>query len=202
MRLLSSVLPEFSREAILGDMQESYAQIAAEQGAAAARRWYWGEALAALPGFALYGLQTTRIRRQIVIGNLWNENWFGKQDSRLVAGIAFLFAIPALLVIGLALVYFTFGPATAMAIPGAPQLMNVMETGWMNIGSVRLPIGILMLAGLGLAVLVNALALVQIKIENVKDAWRFSFTVKRQIWNFLLLVLVVLLGLGMDWLIT
>jgi hypothetical protein len=196
------LLPDFSRDAILGDLHETFTQIDLKQGPTAARTWYWGETLAALPGFALHSLRTTGIRRQTVIGNIWNDNWFGKQDSRLVAGIALLFAIPALLVVGLALIYLTLGPATAMAIPGATQLMNVMETGWMSIGSLRLPVGILMLAGLGLAVLVNVLALVQIKIENVKDVYRFTFTVKRYFWNFLLLALVVLLGLGMDWLIS
>lgn len=202
VRILSNLLPEFSRDAVLGDMQETFTQVEIEQGLAAAKRWYWRETLTALPGFALHSLQTIRIRRQVVIGNLWNGNWFGKQDSRLVAGIGFLFMLPALLAIGFAVIYVSAGETTAMAIPGSTQLLGWMESGWMSIGSVRLPIGILMLAGLALAVLINALALVQIKIENVKDAWRFTFTIKRHAWNYVLLALVLLLGLGMDWLIT
>lgn len=135
-------------------------------------------------------------------GNFWNDNWFGKQDSRLVAGIALLLMLPSLLVIGFAAVYFSFGEATATSIPGSTQLLGWMESGWISIGGLRLPVGIIMLGGLFLAVLINMLALVQIKIENVKDAFRFTFTVKRRALNWLLLVLVVLLGLGMDALIT
>jgi hypothetical protein len=202
-RMLAALLPEFSRDAILGDLHENFAQIELEQGTAAARRWYWGETLGALPGFALHSLRTTGLRRQqAVIGNMWNDNWFGKQDSRLVAGIGFFFVLPALLVIGLAFIYFTFGPATATAIPGATQVIGWMESGWLTIGSLRLPVGILMLVGLALAGLINVLALVQIKIESLKDSFRFSFTIKRQFWNLLLLGLIVLLGLGMDKLIS
>jgi hypothetical protein len=202
VRILSSLLPEFSRDAILGDLQEDFAQIEMEQGAAAASRWFWRQTLSALPGFALHSLNTTRSRRQFVNGNIWNENWFGKQDSRVAAGIGFVLLLPALLTVGLAMLWFNFGPATVTSIPGASQLMSWMETGYMQIGSFTLPVGMLIMGGLGLALLINLLAVIKINIEHVKDSWRFTFTVKRQPWSLILLALVVLLGFGMDWLIT
>lgn len=200
--ILSSLLPEFSKEAILGDMQETFAQLVLERGARAARRWYWQEALAALPGFAMHSFQTTQNRRQPVNGNIWNENWFGKQNSRLVAGNGFLFLLPALLIVSFAALYFTIGEARLTTLPGAAQLLTWMETGFIDMGAVHFPIGVILLGGLFLALLINVLAIVQINIENVKDAYRATFTVRRKAWNLILLVLVVLLGFGLDWLIT
>lgn len=202
LRILGSVLPDFSRDAILGDMQETFAQMEIEQGRGAATRWFWAETLAALPGFALHSLNSTRTRRQLVNGNIWNENWFGKQDSRLVAGIGFLLLLPALLTVALAVVWFNFGAAAVTSIPGASQLMSWMETGQMQIGSMTLPVGIFIMGGLGLALLINLLAVVKINIERLNDSYRFTFTIKRQPWSLILLALVVLLGLGMDWLIS
>ena len=202
VRILSSLLPEFSRDAILGDLQEGFAQIEMEQGAAAASRWFWSQTLSALPGFMLHSLNTTRSRRQFVNGNIWNENWFGKQDSRVAAGIGFLLLLPALLTVGLAVLWFNFGSAFVASIPVASQMMGWMETGYMQIGSFTLPVGILIIGGLALALLVNLLAVMKINIERVKDSWRFTFTVKRQPWSLILLGLIVLLGFGMDWLIT
>jgi hypothetical protein len=202
VRILSSLLPEFSRDAILGDLQEGFAQIEMEQGAAAASRWFWRQTLSALPGFALHSLNTTRNRRQFVNGNIWNENWFGKQDSRLIAGIGFLLLLPALLTITLAVLWFNYGDATVASIPGASQMMAWIETGQMQIGSMTLPVGIFIMGGLGLALLINLLAVMKINIENIKDNWRLTFTIKRQPRSLILLALVVLLGFGMDWLIT
>jgi hypothetical protein len=204
-RILGSLLPEFSRDAILGDMHETFAQIAAEQGTAAAARWYWREALAALPGFALHSLNTTRSRRQIVNGNIWNENWFGKQDSRLAAGIGFVLVLPALLAVGLAVLFVIFGKpfiAGVNSIPAGAQFLAGLETGYIVIGGVSLPLGIVAMGGLGVALLINLLAVVKINIETIKDNWRFTFTVKRQPWSIILLALIMLLGLGMDRLIS
>jgi hypothetical protein len=201
-RLLGSLLPEFSRDAVLGDLQETFAQIEIEQGSSAARLWYWRATLSALPGFALHSLQTTRIRRQVVIGNIWNDNWFGKQDSRLVAGIGFVLLLPALITVSLAVIWFSFGQATFNAIPGATLVGEWMETGYMHIGSLSFPIGILIIGSMLLTVLVTALAAMKINIERVKDNYRFTFTIKPQAWNVMLAILVILLGLGLDWLIT
>ncbi len=202
VRILGSLLPEFSRDAVLGDLHETYAQIEIEQGAAAANRWYWRETLSAIPGFALHSLNTTRSRRQVVNGNIWNENWFGKQDSRVAAGIGFLLLLPALLTVGLAVLWFNFGAAFVSSIPGASQMMGWLETGQMQLGGMTLPIGIFIMGGLGLALFINLLAVMKINIERVKDSWCFTFTVKRQPWSMILLGLIVLLGFGMDWLIT
>lgn len=202
LRILGRLLPDFSRDAILGDLHETYAQIHAEQGAARADRWYWQEALAALPRFALHAMQNKNFRRQIVNGNIWNENWFGKQDSRLVAGIGFVALLPALVFVGLAMVWFNLGPASFNSIPGAAQLMDWMETGYMQVGGLTLPTGILIVGSLLLTVLVTALAILKINIERVKDSCRFTFTIKPQAWSVILAILVVLLGFGLDWLIS
>jgi hypothetical protein len=202
VRLFSRLLPDFSRDAILGDMEETFAQIEMERGVGAARRWYWLETLAALPSFAIHSLQTTQIRRQIVIGNTWNENWFGKQDSRLVAGIGFVLLLPALITVSLALIWFNFGPAIFDLIPGAHALQEWMETGYIQVGSLSFPVGILIMGSLLLTVLVTALAAMKISIERVKASYRFTFTIKPEAWSVVLAILVVLLGIGLDWLIT
>jgi hypothetical protein len=202
LRILTSLLPDFSREAILGDLHETYAQIRTEIGAARADRWFWRETLGALPRFTLHAMQNTNFRRQIVSGNIWNENWFGKQDSRVVAGIGFVVLLPALVLVSLAMVWFNFGPATFNKIPGAAQLMEWMETGYMQLGSLSFPIGILIMGSLLLTVLVTALAIMKINIERDKDNYRFTFTIKPKAWSVILAVLVVVLGLGLDWLIS
>lgn len=135
-------------------------------------------------------------------GNIWNDNWFGKQDSRLVAGIAFALLLPALLTVGLAMMWFKIGPAAFNAIPGGPQLMVWMETGYMQIGGLSFPIGILIVGSLLLTVLVTALAAMKINIMREKDSYRLTFTIKPQTWSVILAILVVLLGIGLDWLIT
>lgn len=196
--LFSRLLPKFSRDAILGDMEETFAQMAMERGVVAARGWYWREALAALPGFVIHSLQTTQIRRQTVNGNTWNENWFGN-NSRLIAGIGFVFMLPALLIISFALLLFFGGEASVNSIPGAQQLTDLLYSGGPVLG---VPIGFIMLGGIFLASIINFFAVVQIKFESVKDAFRVNFTIKRKIWNLILLGLVVLLGLFMDLLIS
>jgi hypothetical protein len=200
-RILASLLPEFSREAILGDLQENFAEIEEVRGKAAASRWYWNECLAALPSFAIYSLQSAQIRRQIVNGNIWNENWFGKQNSRLIAGIGFLFLLPALLTLSMALLIAFFGKpmeASLNSIPGGAQFIIWLYDGS---GPLGIPIGLIILGGLFLGLLINFLAVVHIKIESGKDAYRAIFTIRRKSWNLILLGLVVLLGVGMDWLI-
>jgi hypothetical protein len=200
-RILNSLLPEFSRDAILGDMQETFAQISVEQGTAAAQRWYWLETLAALPGFALHAMQPTQLRRQSVNGNIGNENWFGKQN-RLSAGIGFLLLLPGLIVVGFALKVAYFGEARMVTFPGAQQMLDALYSGYINVGAMQLPIGLIILGGLFIAFVMNFFALVQIKVENLKEAYRATFTLRRRALNIILLILVVLIGLGMDWLIT
>jgi hypothetical protein len=200
-RILNSLLPEFSREAILGDMQETFAQIGVEQGTAAARRWYWLETLAALPGFALHAMQPTQLRRQPVNGNIENENWFGRQN-RLSAGLGFLLLLPGLIVVGFAVLVATFGEARMVTFPGARQLLAWLYSGTLQIGSVGLPIGLIILGGMFVALVMNFFAVVQIKVENLKEAYRATFTIRRKALNIILLVLGLLIGLGMDALIT
>jgi hypothetical protein len=197
-RVLNSVLPEFSREAILGDMQETFVQIEMERGRAAARGWYWRETLAALPSFAIHSLQATQIRRQNVNGSTWNENWFGS-NSRLIAGIGFVFLLPALLMMTLALKIVIFGEATMSVFPGVQILTDLLYSGGPVLG---IPVGFIMLGGIFVASVINFFAVVNIKIESVKDAFLVNFVIKRKIWNLILLGLVVLLGLGMDWMIS
>jgi hypothetical protein len=110
--------------------------------------------------------------------------------------------LPALIVVSLAVIWFTYGPATFASIPGAPALMEWMETGYMQVGSVSFPIGILIMGSLLLTVLVTALAIMKINVERVKDSYRFSFTIKPRTWAVILAILVVVLGFGLDWLIT
>jgi hypothetical protein len=197
-RILNSVLPEFSREAILGDMQETFMQIEMESGVTAARGWYWREALAVLPSFAIHSLITTQIRRQTVSGSTWNENWFGN-NSGLIAGVGFIFLLPALLLISFALLLFSGGEASVSAIPGAEQITDLLYSGGPVLG---VPVGFIMIGGIFVALVINFFAVVNIKIESVKDAFLVNFVIKRKLWNLILLGLVVLLGLGMDWMIS
>lgn len=199
-RILRWVLPDFSREAILGDLQESFAQLTLERGAQAAGRWYWSETLQALPGFTMNALHTKQLWRQIVTGNTLNN---ARQDS-LMAGIGLLLLAPALLLVGFAVIYMLSGQPMAMVMdtPVLSQLMEAMESGQLMVGGVPLPIGILALAGILLAAVINFFAVVQIKLEPVEEGYRATLTARRKVWNLLLLALVAVLLLGMDWLIT
>jgi len=199
-RILRWVLPDFSREAILGDLQESFAQLTLERGAQAAGRWYWSETLQSLPGFTMNALHTKQLWRQIVTGNTLNNT---RQDS-LMAGIGLLLLVPALLVEGFAVAYVLSGRpmAAVMNTPGLSHLMAAMEGGYLNIAGAELPIGILVLAGILLAAIINFFAVVQIKLETVEDGYMATLTARRKLWNLLLLALVAVLLLGMDWLIS
>ncbi|UYN89649.1 MAG: hypothetical protein KIT08_00040 [Anaerolineales bacterium] len=201
-RLLRSVLPAPSCEAILGDMHETFVHIAGEHGLPAAQFWYWKEALMALPGFTLLALQNTRTRRQTVNGNLVSENWL--DNGRKAAALGLLLLVPALIVEGFAVAYVLSGQPLAMVMntPGLSHLMAAMESGALNVAGVQLPIGILVLAGILLAAVINFFAVVQIKLETVEDGYKATVTARRKLWNLLLLALVAVLLLGMDWLIT
>lgn len=203
-RLLRSVLPQPSAEAILGDLHEGFLHAAHEDGLLAARIWYWKEALLALPGFALLALQNTHTRRQLVNGNMVSENWFGKNNGRTAAITGMLLLVPALLVEGFAVAYVLSGRpmAAVMNTPGLSHLMAAMEGGYLNIAGAELPIGILVLAGILLAAIINFFAVVQIKLETVEDGYMATLTARRKLWNLLLLALVAVLLLGMDWLIS
>lgn len=203
-RLLRSVLPQASGEAILGDLHEGFVQAANEDGLLSARIWYWKEALLGLPGFALLALQNTRTRRQLVNGNMVNENWFGKNNGRTAAITGMLLLVPALLVEGFAVAYVLSGKpmAVVMNTPGLSHLMAAMESGALNVGGLQLPIGILVLAGILLAAIINFFAVVQVKLETVDDGYKATLTARRKLWNLLLLALVAVLLLGMDWLIS
>jgi hypothetical protein len=183
IRILVRLLPEYSREVILGDLQETFAQIEVERGAAFARSWYWHETLAALPNFALHSLQSTQIRRQTVNGNTWNDNWFGKQNS-LIAGVALLLLLPALLIVVPGLLFSFFGKpieASLNSVPGAAQLLAWVDN------------PIIVLGGLFIALVINLMAVMQIKLESVEDTYRAIFTVRRKTWNLILLGLAVFL---------
>jgi hypothetical protein len=204
-RVLSGLLPEFSREAILGDMQETFAQLEREKGRGAANRWYWQEALTALPGFAWHAISTTQFRRQFVSANILSDNWFGKQNG-LTAAIGLLLLLPALLVEVFAVVYVTAGKnvvAFLNSTSWSARLLHSMETGFIELGGVSLPVGILMLGAIALAAGINVLAVTQIKFTPKKDALvHAEVTVQRKLLNMLLLVLVAVMLLGMDWLIS
>src|SRR5690348_7635875 len=47
--VLRALLPRAERDEILGDVSAEYAQLHAKAGAAAARRWIWGQALHSAP---------------------------------------------------------------------------------------------------------------------------------------------------------
>jgi hypothetical protein len=76
-----------------------------------------------------------------------------------------------------------------------------MQTGYMQVGRFSFPIGVLILGSLLLTVLVTALAAMKINVERVKNTYRFTFTIKPQAWSVLLAIMVVFLGIGLDWLI-
>ena len=59
--LLGRVVSGDIRYAALGDFEELYADIAEARGVAAARRWYWAQALRSLPSFLLDSLRWTVI---------------------------------------------------------------------------------------------------------------------------------------------
>lgn len=117
-------------------------------------------------------------------GNTWNDNWFGKQNS-LIAGIALLFLLPALLIVVPGLLFSFFGKpieASLNSIPGAAQLL-----GWVDNP-------VIVLGGLFLALAINLMAVMQIKLESVPDVYRATFTVRRKAWNLILLGLAAFLA--------
>ena len=50
--LLAAFLPEDHRDAIIGDLEETFARKARDGGPFAARRWFWGQAVGLSAGFA------------------------------------------------------------------------------------------------------------------------------------------------------
>lgn len=121
-------------------------------------------------------------------GNTWNENWFGKQNSRLIAGIALLFLLPALLIVIPGLLFSFFGKpieASLNSIPVAAQLLAWVDNPFIVLG------------GLFLALVINLLAVVQIRFENLPDAYRASFTIKRKTGNLILLGLAACLTIAL-----
>lgn len=53
-RWLSRILPSHLTDALVGDLTETFAELVKERGLAAARRWYWREALRATVAFAFH----------------------------------------------------------------------------------------------------------------------------------------------------
>lgn len=55
-RLLSAILGRGEHDAMIGDLEEMYSEIARDKGAAAARLWYWGQVLRFFPAFLAHSV--------------------------------------------------------------------------------------------------------------------------------------------------
>jgi len=180
--LLSRYLPPGSRDSILGDFSEVFEQIATNRGIFAAKAWYWAETIRTLPGFWLYSLEISTLRRQTVTGTFFSR-------ERGWVGILSLFLLlPALLLVIPGLLFEVFGKpveAGINSVPGLTMLRAWLTAPWLVLG------------GVGIALLINLLAILQVDFKTSKDNLQATLIWKRSTINFWMISFAVMLFLSL-----
>lgn len=178
-RLLERVLTGESRDAVLGDFEEGFRQVAAERGLLSARIWYWRNALQAFPAFSFHALQTPQLRRQTVNGNtLFRE-------GKGTAAIGALLLMPALMLVIPGPLLSVFGKAVEASLNSIPGMARFLA--WIDQPG-------LVLGGLALGLAINLLAVTRVKIDGTDYVWRATVTLKKSAWNLVLIGLAVFLS--------
>lgn len=174
-RLLQAVLPQPMADALLGDLEEHFQQLAAQRGTAQARCWYWQEALLSLPRLTLYALEIGELRRISVTGPI------SARQPIWGTALSLLFLLPALLIVIPGLLFNLTGvdlPKQLGNLVG-PRLKSWIDTPWIVLG------------GLVVVLAINVLAVAVIKVENTGEAVRLTLEVKKRIANLILFALAL-----------
>lgn len=166
-------------ETLPGDMQEVYAQLCYERGQLNARVWYWTEFFRALPGLFIFNLEIS-LWRQTVSGNIF------QRETRWTAILGVLFLMPALLVVAPGIAYNLSGVNFPERLG---QLLGITAKTWMGNPWI-------ILSGLAIALLINALPIFRFKFASDKSAYHFLFDIRKNSANLTLVTLGVVLGLS------
>jgi len=179
-RLLQAMLPLAMTDTFLGDLEEHFHQLAAQQGATSANLWYWQETLWALPRLTIYSLEIGELRRLPV-----NGPTFARQPIWGTA-LSLLLLLPALLIVIPGLLFTLTGfdlPAQLANLTG-PFLKSWIDNPWIILG------------GLVTALTINTIAVTKFRYEDAGGAVRFTFEIRKRITNLVLLGLIFFLGLS------
>jgi hypothetical protein len=175
--VLLVLLRDQNRDAVLGDFREIFDEKANNDGLEAARRWYWIEAFSSTPHL-VYNL----INKQI----FWRR---AMTDSTLLhtgpktALWGTLFLIPALLIAVPGMLFTLFGYSDifdGLQIPF--NLRNLLVHPAVVLG------------GLTLAILINLLAVIKLRVENERNQFVGTILLKKSAWNLIPLILGGLLA--------
>ncbi len=181
-RLLAGVLPAAQHDEVLGDLAESYADAVALHGKLAANISLWSEVLISLPAFFLFSMRSPQLRSQTVNGNMIFR------EGKTTAAVSALFLLPAALIVVPGLLFSLFGKpveASLNTIPGLAQLTAWVDNPWVVLG------------GLAIGLLVNLLAVANIKFEVTKDKYQGTVSLKKNTWNLALLALAAFFGIAL-----
>lgn len=181
-RLLVAILPAVQHDEVLGDLAENYAAEVAERGELSARVSLWSEVLLSLPAFFLFSTQSPQLGSQTVNGNMIFR------EGKTTAALSALFLLPAALIVIPGLLFSFFGKpveATLNTIPGFAQLAAWVDNPWVVLG------------GLAIGLLLNLLALANIKFEVTKDKYQATASLKKNAWNLALLALAAFFGIAL-----
>jgi hypothetical protein len=179
-KLLQAVLPQPLADAFLGDLEEHFHQLAAQRGAAHAKRWYWQETLLALPRLTLYSFEIGELRRLSVTGPtsarqpIWGTT------------LSLLFLLPALLIVIPGLLFNLTGAdlPTQLGNLVGPILKSWIDNPWIILG------------GLFVALTINTIAVANVRFEDTGESVRLTFEIKKRPANLVLLALAIFLGLS------
>jgi hypothetical protein len=97
---LSRTLPEHQRDALIGDLAESFAEQVNERGLAAARRWYWLEAMRAIAALAFRDRRAPARGGDSLVVSLWSDLRFGARLLLRRPGFAILATVTLAIGIG------------------------------------------------------------------------------------------------------
>jgi len=181
-RILVAVLPTAQHDEVLGDLAEGYAVAVVERGELTAHISLWGEILISLPAFFLFSMRSTQLRSQTVNGNMIFR------EGKTTAALSALFLLPAALIVIPGLLFSFFGKpveASLNTIPGLAQLTGWVDNPWVVLG------------GLAIGLLLNLLAVANIKLEATKDKYQGTVSLKKNAWNLALLALAAFFGIAL-----
>ncbi|HLE72735.1 MAG TPA: permease prefix domain 2-containing transporter [Anaerolineales bacterium] len=179
-RLLQAMLPLAMTDTFLGDLEEHFHQLAAQQGATSANLWYWQETLLALPRLTLYLLETGEFRRLFVHGPT------STRQPIWGTALSLLLLLPALLIVIPGLFFNLTGidlPTQFASLIG-PFFKSWIDNPWIIQG------------GLLVALAINSMAVAKYRYENAGEDIRFTFEIRKRTTNIVLLGLVIFLGLS------